>query len=287
MKSSRWKIYGPPSSSARCVKTGGQWCTGRRHLPLAAIHGVQLAPGRVLADAPIADRNRGGAHDSADHLGLLSVSLALVPAPARAESLLEGIVRVLVDGGNSYAWEKVEIPGSVCGNGSQYKFFVRRTSSPNLLFFFEGGGACWDYELQRPGGHPRRGESERHPDDYISSSRPSTSRRSSTAPTRACPSAPEQHRHQRLGHGLHAVLHRRRARRQPPRDLHRSDRRRAADHVAPQRLQQHGRRARTSRTQAFPSINKLLVTGFSAGGTGTSAGYWLVRTRSSPSRATC
>jgi hypothetical protein len=37
--------------------------------------------------------------------GLLTAVLALAPLPARAESLLETIVHVLVDGGNSYAWE--------------------------------------------------------------------------------------------------------------------------------------------------------------------------------------
>jgi hypothetical protein len=74
------------------------------------------------------------------------LTLAFVPATARAEDLLSTIVNVLVDGGNNYAWEKVAPPGTVCGNGSQYKFFVRRTGSPNLLFFFEGGGACWDYQ---------------------------------------------------------------------------------------------------------------------------------------------
>jgi hypothetical protein len=45
-------------------------------------------------------------------------------------------------------WEKVEIPGTVCGNGSQYKFFISRsiggTNSDNLLIYMEPGGACWD-----------------------------------------------------------------------------------------------------------------------------------------------
>ncbi len=44
-------------------------------------------------------------------------------------------------------WEKVEIPGTVCGNGSQYKFFVNYSdTSNNLVIAFEPGGACWDYE---------------------------------------------------------------------------------------------------------------------------------------------
>ncbi|TKC97882.1 pectin acetylesterase-family hydrolase [Polyangium fumosum] len=44
-------------------------------------------------------------------------------------------------------WLKVEVPGTVCGNGSQYKFFVNWSETSNdLAVMFEGGGACWDYD---------------------------------------------------------------------------------------------------------------------------------------------
>jgi hypothetical protein len=44
-------------------------------------------------------------------------------------------------------WLKVEPPGVVCGNNTQYKFFVNYSDkSDNLLIVFEPGGACWDYE---------------------------------------------------------------------------------------------------------------------------------------------
>src|SRR5512140_404307 len=76
----------------------------------------------------------------------LVVATLALPGRARAETLLEGLVNLLVDGGNNYNWERVALPGTQCGNGSQYKFFARRTGSPNVLFFFEGGGACWDYD---------------------------------------------------------------------------------------------------------------------------------------------
>ena len=43
-------------------------------------------------------------------------------------------------------WLKIELPGTVCGDGSQYKFFVNYSSSSNNLeIVFEPGGACWDY----------------------------------------------------------------------------------------------------------------------------------------------
>ena len=45
-----------------------------------------------------------------------------------------------------WTWLKIEIPGTVCGNGSQYKFWVNWSdTSDNVALFFEPGGACWDY----------------------------------------------------------------------------------------------------------------------------------------------
>lgn len=44
-------------------------------------------------------------------------------------------------------WVKVEPPGTVCGNGSQYKFFVNYSeTSDDVMMIFEPGGGCWDFE---------------------------------------------------------------------------------------------------------------------------------------------
>ena len=44
-------------------------------------------------------------------------------------------------------WLKVELPGTVCGNGSQYKFFINyKKDAKDLMVMLEPGGACWDYE---------------------------------------------------------------------------------------------------------------------------------------------
>jgi hypothetical protein len=44
-------------------------------------------------------------------------------------------------------WLKVELPGTVCGDGSQFKFFVNYTNKSNdVTVSFEPGGACWDYD---------------------------------------------------------------------------------------------------------------------------------------------
>ncbi len=53
----------------------------------------------------------------------------------------------IVDGGNNYPWQRVEIPGTKCSDGSQYKFWLHDNPNSNdLLIMYEGGGACWDYE---------------------------------------------------------------------------------------------------------------------------------------------
>lgn len=44
-------------------------------------------------------------------------------------------------------WLKIEPPGVVCGNNSQYKIFANFSAkSDNLVVVFEPGGACWDYD---------------------------------------------------------------------------------------------------------------------------------------------
>lgn len=44
-------------------------------------------------------------------------------------------------------WVKYEPEGATCSDGSQYKFWVEFSeTSDNVIVFFEGGGACWDYE---------------------------------------------------------------------------------------------------------------------------------------------
>jgi len=47
-----------------------------------------------------------------------------------------------------FQWEMVELSadsGAACGDGSPYRFFVNRTPlSKSLVIVYEGGGACWD-----------------------------------------------------------------------------------------------------------------------------------------------
>jgi hypothetical protein len=65
-------------------------------------------------------------------------------------------------------WVKIEPPGVVCGNNSQYKFFANFSAkSDNLVVVFEPGGACWDYD-SCTGKNGIRGAANRDglPDDH-------------------------------------------------------------------------------------------------------------------------
>ncbi len=47
-----------------------------------------------------------------------------------------------------YKWEMIELPassGATCGNGTPYRFFVNRTPlTSKTVVMYEGGGACWE-----------------------------------------------------------------------------------------------------------------------------------------------
>lgn len=82
--------------------------------------------------------------------------------------------------GNYYAWQTIQMApetGAVCGNGSPFKFFVNRVpNTSNTIVYFEGGGACWDYE-SCSGDFGIRGarNPDGIPDDYMSLLNPGAS----------------------------------------------------------------------------------------------------------------
>jgi hypothetical protein len=82
--------------------------------------------------------------------------------------------------GGYYQWQTVKLApstGAVCGNGSQYKFFVNRVpNTRNTIIYMEGGGACWDY-ASCTGQTGIRGARNPNgiPDDYMSLLNPASS----------------------------------------------------------------------------------------------------------------
>jgi hypothetical protein len=213
------------------------------------------------------------------------MALMLSPAVSRGEVLLPAIVSVLVDGGNNYAWEKVTLPGAVCGNGSQYKFFIRRTSSPNLLFMFEGGGACWDYDTcSGRAGVLGAANPNGISDDYMTQF---TAKYVSPIVNGADPGLPLRSKTDLVTKDWNIVY-------MPycTGDVHVGNN--TATYVDqtganPPLVWRHNGYANSvaaanyARTQ-FPSVQKLLVTGFSAGGAATSSAYYFVRRAINPAR---
>ncbi|UXR65997.1 pectin acetylesterase-family hydrolase [Bdellovibrio bacteriovorus] len=41
------------------------------------------------------------------------------------------------------SWERIQIPGAYCGDGSQYSVFLDQRRKDKILIEFMGGGACW------------------------------------------------------------------------------------------------------------------------------------------------
>jgi hypothetical protein len=209
--------------------------------------------------------------------GLLGLS-ALVCALAVGGAHAIGIEDV-VDGGNTYAWQQIELPGTLCGNGSQYRFYVYDSSSSNnLLLHFEGGGACWDYDTcsgragllgaAHPNGIPNNYMAEFQP-QYVS-----------PLVNGADPGIPLRAKKDIATKGFDVVY-------MPycTGDVHVGNN--VVTYTDPLGQNppivwrhvgyQNTRAALAYLHTRFPSISKLLVTGFSAGGTATHAAYYQAR----------
>lgn len=209
-----------------------------------------------------------------------------VASRAHAQGVTDVILDVVVDGGNDFAWEKVELPGTTCGDGSQYKFFVSRTGSPNVLFYFEGGGACWDYDTcSGRNGSLGAANPNGIADDYMQQFK---AQFATPIVNGADPGIPLRSRTDLVTKGWNVVflpyctgdvhvgnnvaVYPDLTGVEPPLQWHHSGYQNtiaAANHV-------HG---------LFPSIEKLLVSGYSAGGTATAATYYFVRNTLQPANA--
>lgn len=71
-----------------------------------------------------------------------------------------------------FVWETVELSmatGASCGNGTPYRFFVNRTPlNRNVAVTFEGGGACWDQDACEGIGEYSATNSDGIPANYMS-----------------------------------------------------------------------------------------------------------------------
>jgi len=209
---------------------------------------------------------------------LALVAAMLLPASS-ALAQMELLVDLVVNGGNSYNWQRVALPGTVCGNGSQYKFwYYDSPTSNNMVVMFEGGGACWDYDTcSGRAGVLGASNPNGLADNYIDGM---AARYVSPILNGADPGLPFRSKRNIATNGWDVVY-------MPycTGDVHTGNS--VATYVDqtganPPIVWHH---AGFTNTQAaatflhgrFPSVNKLLVTGFSAGGVGTATEYYTMR----------
>lgn len=216
---------------------------------------------------------------------LLGVLLTVLPFGATQADILDTIINIIVDGGNNYNWQKVELADTKCGNGSQYKFFVHRTASPNVLFFFEGGGACWDYEsCSGQTGLLGAANPNGITDDYMGEFKanfvsPLVNGKDPGLPTRSATDLVTKgwnvvfmpYCTGDVHVGNNVVTYTDPTGQNPPLNWHHAgytNTLAAADHVAAE----------------IPNVNKMLVSGFSAGGTATISAYYNLRRTLAPNK---
>lgn len=217
-------------------------------------------------------------------IGAIAAALAVGALPVGIASAI-GIEDV-IDGGNTYAWQQIELPGTMCGDGSQYRFYVYDSpTSNNLLISFEGGGACWDYDTcsgragvlgaAHPNGIPNNYSADFEP-QYVS-----------PMVNGADPGIPLRPKKDIATKGFDVVY-------MPycTGDVHVGNNVKTyydPNNVEPPLVWRHVGFNNTVAAMAylhtrFPSINKLLVTGFSAGGVATSAAYYEARRTLQPAK---
>ena len=185
----------------------------------------------------------------------------------------------VVDGGNTYAWQEIRLPDTMCGNGSQYKFYVYDSpTSNNLLLYFEGGGACWDYpSCSGQAGILGAAHPNGIPDNYIQDFQPQYVSPLVNGADPGIPFRPKKDIATKgydvvympyctgdVHVGNNVVTYTDPAGLNPPitwRHVGYNNTRKALDYL-------HTR---------FPTVGKLLVSGFSAGGTATNAVYYQAR----------
>jgi hypothetical protein len=211
-----------------------------------------------------------------------SALLSAGPAFAQAELLVD----LIVNGGNNYNWQRVELPGTVCGNGSQYKFwYYDSPSSNNMVVMFEGGGACWDYDTcSGRAGVLGASNPNGLPNDYIDSM---MANYVSPIVNGADPGLPFRSIDYIATRGWDVVY-------MPycTGDVHTGNSTRTyydQTGANPPLTWRHNGYNNTVAAAnflhgRFPTVNKLLVTGFSAGGVGTATQYYVMRRTINPSQ---
>lgn len=219
---------------------------------------------------------------------VVSILLLLITPYALAIGLGDIIgVKDVVNGGNSFKWQRVELAGTTCSDGSQYKFWIHdNAKSSNLLVLYEGGGACWDYaSCSGQRGHLGAANPNGIPGNYISQTKAKyvspllngadpglpLIRNKSNIATQGWDVAYMPYCTGDVHIGNNITTYSDPTGQKPPFNFYHTGFKNstsALDFLAEQ----------------FPDINKLLITGFSAGGVASGTIYQEARERLKPKR---
>lgn len=181
-----------------------------------------------------------------------------------------------------FQWEMVELPaasGASCGNGSPYRFFVNRTPlSKDVAITYEGGGACWDQKACLGEGRLGATNPDGIPPDYMQSV--------NVAYGLVTPFTARNHPGQQV-------------QTQPwnlvflpycTGDVHSGSKVTTYDDAYPAtpRVQYHRGQANVAAAAAWlkanlPPVERMMLTGYSAGGVGSTTTYALMRDTLTPS----
>ena len=180
------------------------------------------------------------------------------------------------------AWEAVELPvetGASCGNGTPYRFFVNRTPfNSKTVIVFEGGGACWEQKSCLGGDLLSASNPDGVPANYLANVRNQFS----------TPFNSRMHPFQRVQTQSWNIVF------MPycTGDVHTGNKTAVyaeSDPAKPLAYQHRGSvniEAAAAWLKAnLPQPDQLLVTGFSAGGAGSTANYPIVRMALNPKRS--
>ncbi len=170
-------------------------------------------------------------------------------------------------------WLKVELPGTVCGNGSQYKFFINyKEGAKDLMIMLEPGGACWDYEsCSGQQGVMGAAHPDGIPDDLMDAAGQSANispliRRNSMAPTSDWNLVYVPYCTGDVHTGNNVITYEDPLGQNPPLEFHH------AGHTNVQAITEY-------LGKQLPDLDRLFVTGCSAGGAGALINYYFFRSK--------
>jgi|GEM_PF-234687 len=213
----------------------------------------------------------------------------------KSRSVLDDITTVIWG-----AYNKVDIEGGVCGNNSQYKIFVKKSRgfwnwikgyTDNLIVYLEPGGACWDYK-SCTGQSGIRGAANPNgiPDNFMNFGAFIDPNKEGGSPNAAI--SPLIFRNHPAGHNLETSRWNIVFVPYCTGDVHAGNR--VATYVdsdTGESITYHHKGATNIEKviaylkREFPHVDKLMVTGSSAGGVGTLANYHFFRKELSPKKS--